>query len=94
MAKNYEIIEEEGLSTVEGSVEGIIYSNEENGYTILELITDKNELVTAVGIMPYIGEGETLKVYGKWVHNVKYGRQFSVSSYEKVMPADEVSILR
>ena len=94
MAKNYEIIEEDGVCTVEGSVEGIIFSNEENGYTILELITDKNELVTAVGIMPYVGEGEILKVYGKWVHNPKYGRQFSVSSYEKVMPTNKVAILR
>ncbi|MBQ9978813.1 MAG: ATP-dependent RecD-like DNA helicase [Clostridia bacterium] len=82
------------MSMLEGSVEGIIFSNEDNGYTILELITDQNELITAVGIMPYVGEGESLKVYGKWVHNPKYGRQFSVSSYEKVMPADEVSILR
>lgn len=94
MAKNYEIIEEDGISIVEGSVEGIIYSNEDNGYTILELITDKNELVTAVGIMPYVGEEETLKVYGKWVHNPKYGRQFSVSSYEKVMPTNAASIMR
>ena len=94
MAKNYEIIEEDGISVVEGSVEGIIYSNEDNGYTILELITDKNELVTAVGIMPYVGEEETLKVYGKWVHNPKYGRQFSVSSYEKVMPTNAASIMR
>ena len=94
MAKNYEIIEEDDVCTVEGSVEGIIYSNEDNGYTILELITDKNELLTAVGIMPYIGEGETLKVYGKWVHNPKYGRQFSVSSYEKVMPTNKAAILR
>lgn len=92
--KAYEVIDENGISMLEGSVEGIIYSNEENGYTILELVTDKNELVTAVGIMPYVGEGESLKIYGKWVHNPKYGRQFSVSSYEKVMPADEVSILR
>ena len=92
--KNYEIVSEDGLAVIEGSSEYIIYSNEENGYTILELITDKNELITAVGVMPYIGEGENLKLYGKWVHNPKYGRQFSVSSYEKVMPADEVSILR
>ena len=67
--KAYEVIDDNGISMLEGSVEGIIYSNEENGYTILELVTDKNELVTAVGIMPYVGEGESLKIYGKWVHN-------------------------
>ena len=95
MAKNnFDSVDDKEISTLEGSVENIIYANEDNGYTILELITDKNELITAVGVMPYVGEGETLKVYGKWVHNPKYGRQFSASSYEKVMPADEASILR
>ena len=94
MEKNTEIKEKDRLETLEGSVEYIIYSNEENGYTILEMVVGKGEIVTAVGVMPYVGEGENLKVYGKWVHNPKYGRQFSVSSYEKVMPADEVSILR
>ena len=90
----YEAPQKEDITTIEGSVEGIIYSNEENGYTILDMCLEKGEIVTAVGIMPYVGEGETLKVYGKWVHNPKYGRQFSVQSYEKVMPADANSILR
>ncbi len=90
----YEAPKKEDVTTIEGSVEGIIYSNEENGYTILDMCLEKGEIVTAVGVMPYVGEGETLKVYGKWVHNPKYGRQFSVQSYEKVMPADANSILR
>ena len=94
MEKYIENTEKSEIEALEGSVEYIIYSNEENGYTILEMVVGKGEIVTAVGVMPYIGEGENLKVYGKWVHNPKYGRQFSVSSYEKVMPADEVSILR
>lgn len=95
MAKRvFEEVPEDGVAMFEGSVEEIIFANEDNGYAILVLVTDKNELITAVGIMPYVGEGEHLKVYGKWVHNPKYGRQFSVSNYEKVMPADEVSILR
>ena len=94
MAQIYDNNDKNEIITLSGTVEGIIYSNEENGYTILEMSLEKGELVTAVGIMPYVGEGETLKVYGKWVHNPKYGRQFSVSSYEKIMPADAVSILR
>lgn len=94
MEKYNENFEKSDIEALEGSVEYVIYSNEENGYTIIEMVVGKGEIVTAVGVMPYIGEGENLKVYGKWVHNPKYGRQFSVSSYEKVMPADEVSILR
>lgn len=92
--KAYENMDEQGVSMLEGSVERVIYANEENGYSIIEMALEDDELVTALGIMPYIGEGENLKVYGKWVHNPKYGRQFSVSTYEKVMPADVVSIER
>ncbi len=92
--KAYETQDEQGVSMLSGSVERVIYFNEENGYTILELATEDDELITALGIMPYTAEGETLKVYGKWVHNAKYGRQFSVSTYEKVMPADVASIER
>ncbi len=94
MVKDFEANAEPEVEVLEGTIEGIIYYNEENGYTILDMITVKNELVTAVGYMPYVGEGENLKIYGRWVHNPKYGRQFSVSSYEKVLPQTSAAILR
>ena len=83
--------EQEKLS---GSVESIIYANEENGYTILDFGTDQNELVTLVGTIPYVAEGDELTVYGKWVHNPKYGRQFQVQQFEKRLPSDAAAILR
>ncbi len=76
-----------------GSVEGIVYSNEENGYTVCDMGTD-DELVTVVGIMPYLSEGEKITVYGHWEHNSRYGRQFKVEQYEKDLPADDNAILR
>ena len=82
-----------GLEHLEGTVEQIIYSNEENGYTVCDMSTE-DDVVTVCGIMPMLNEGDTLCVYGKWVHNAKYGRQFSVEQYERVMPADTASILR
>ena len=83
------------LQKIEGSVERVIFNNEENGYTICDLsVSDDGEVITVVGIMPMIGAGDHLCVYGKWVHNPKYGRQFSVTQYERVMPADTASILR
>jgi len=82
------------LLTYSGTVEDIIYTNEENGYSVFVLETDGDEIITAVGTIPYITEGEMLIVYGTWVHHNVYGRQFSVDSYEKQMPADEASILR
>ena len=86
--------DENGLVRISGSIEHIIYFNEENGYSICDMGTDDDELITIVGTMPFLCEGEQLVVYGKWVHNPKYGRQFSVQNYEKVLPADVNSILR
>ena len=82
------------IEKITGSIENVIYSNEDNGYSICDMGTDENELITIVGTMPYVGEGDRLTVYGKWIHNPKYGRQFKVESYEKNLPADANSILR
>ena len=83
-----------GLEKIMGTVEGIIYQNEENGYAILDFGTEADELITVVGTLPYVAPGDTLTLYGKWVHNPKYGRQFRVDQFEKEMPADETAILR
>ena len=84
----------QGLIRLQGSIEHVIYSNEENGYAICDLGTESNELVTITGILPYIGEGDTVTVFGRWVHNPKYGRQFRVDSCERQLPADSASMLR
>lgn len=87
-------IERGGLTQLEGIVEHVIYTNEQNGYTICDLSVDDEEIYTVVGIMPMVADGDRLTVWGRWVHNAKYGRQFSVVQYERVMPADTASILR
>lgn len=87
-------MDNEAYEKLSGSVEGIIYVNEENGYTVCDLGTDDDDIVTVFGIMPYISEGDHLTVYGEWKHNPKYGRQFSVVQYEKQLPANAVAILR
>ena len=87
-------MDENGLIKLSGSIEHVIYSNEENGFSICDLGTDADDLVTITGILPYIGEGDVVTVYGRWVHNPKYGRQFKVEQFEKQLPADRASILR
>lgn len=83
-----------GLQKLEGSIERVIYSNEENGYSICDIAVADDEIITIVGIMPLVAAGDNLVIYGKWVHNPKYGRQFSVSQYERKLPADTGAILR
>ncbi|MCH5203150.1 MAG: ATP-dependent RecD-like DNA helicase [Oscillospiraceae bacterium] len=70
-----------------GNVEGIVFYNEDNGYIVLDLDVD-GELVEAVGIMGDVREGECLTVYGEYVNNSKYGRQFSVDIFERRLPTD------
>ena len=87
-------MDEVGMVKLSGSIERVIYANEENGYAICDLGTDTDELITITGTLPYIGEGDLVTVYGKWVHNPKYGRQFKVEQAEKQLPADKASMLR
>jgi exodeoxyribonuclease V alpha subunit len=85
---------EGGLVRLVGSVEHVIYANEDNGYTICDVGTESDELVTVTGILPYVGEGDSVTLYGRWVHNPKYGRQFRAESCERRLPADSASMLR
>ena len=85
---------ENGMVQINGNVEAVIYSNEDNGYAICDFGTDADELITIVGTLPYVSEGDTMTVFGRWVHNPKYGRQFKVEQYEKKLPADGGAILR
>ena len=70
-----------------GEVLGIIYQNEINSYTIAELYDENTEKVeTIVGYLPFIVEGDNLKLIGKYVTHKEYGEQFKVDSFEKIMP--------
>ncbi|MBQ8510703.1 MAG: ATP-dependent RecD-like DNA helicase [Clostridia bacterium] len=94
---------EKELITYIGTVEGVIYQNEENGYTVIDLSVEeapdgaslpKEEIITAYGILPGTAAGEKLKVSGEWTLHQSYGRQFHVAYYEKHLPATENEILR
>ncbi len=88
---------ERNLPEIEGVVEHIVYRNDENGYTVCELavMQDGNEtLVTAVGILPYLSVGESVKARGNWEIHPTHGRQFKVSVFEKQLPQDETAILK
>ncbi len=78
---------------LDGIVEDIIYTNGENGYTVC-VINCEDQPVTAVGIMPYIGEGESIKVQGEWTVHSTFGRQFKVSYFEKKLPTTSSAIMR
>lgn len=82
------------LLELEGIIENITYHNEENGYSVCDLAVEDDTLVTAVGIMPFIAVGETIRAMGKWETHAQYGRQFKIEYFEKQMPETESSILK
>ena len=79
--------------TVTGYVDHIIYRNAENGYTVLVLVVNEEEL-TCVGTFSDIAEGENIEVHGEYTEHATYGRQFKVVSFEEKEPEDEMAIER
>ena len=81
------------METLTGYVEHIIYRNEENGYTVLNLVCQEEE-VTCVGIFHVVSEGETLEMTGSYTSHPSYGQQFKMESFRVKAPEDIMSIER
>ena len=71
----------------------IIFRNEENGYTVLNLKMKGAEL-TCIGTLPAIGEGELIEAVGTETEHSVYGRQFRIESYETKVPEDSAALER
>ena len=76
---------------IQGTIEEIIYQNEINGYTIANFETEE-EILTVVGYLPFITQGDSLKLVGKYVEHPEYGRQFKIDTFEKLMPQSKAAI--
>ena len=75
-----------------GTVETVVYRNEDNGYTVIELSGDEG--ITAVGIMPDVSVGEEVKLTGVFKNHPSYGVQFSVTACERSIPTSMGGILK
>ena len=71
---------------VEGQIVDIIYKNEVNSYTVATFETVEGEELTIVGYLPFVNEGDNLKVTGNMVTHPDYGEQLKVEIFEKTMP--------
>jgi len=75
--------------TLEAVLERITYVNEETGYTIARVATERSgpDLLTVVGALLGAQVGESLRLTGHWSSHPRFGRQFEVHSYTTVLPA-------
>ncbi|MFT3983189.1 MAG: ATP-dependent RecD-like DNA helicase [Lachnospiraceae bacterium] len=81
------------MDTVKGYIEHIVYRNDENGYTVLNLVSEARE-ITCIGSFRYADEGENVELTGEFITHPVYGEQFSVKSYEIKAPEDTASVER
>ena len=79
------------MERFKGYVNSIVFRNEENGYTVVELEVD-GETLTCVGTIPYITNGEYVEVSGEYTTHSVYGKQLKLSSIEEIAPEDEVAV--
>ncbi|MDE7469464.1 MAG: ATP-dependent RecD-like DNA helicase [Desulfovibrionaceae bacterium] len=71
---------------IEGTVKTIVFANEENGYAVIHLQT-ASTIVTIVGILPSIREGDYIKATGGFVQDKRFGKQFKVTTFELLPPS-------
>ncbi len=81
------------LDAYRGTVDEIIYINEDNGYAIFDLDDEECGLITCVGTVPYIKCGEILVVCGKWVNHPNYGEQLKIEYFERIEPENRDAVL-
>lgn len=81
------------MERIEGYVDHIIYRNQDNGYTVMNVIADGEE-ITCVGLLHYIGDGELVEITGHYKDHATYGRQLQIETLEIKAPEDELSIER
>ena len=83
----------EELTTREGTVQSVIFQNEENGYTVLRLVTEEGELITVVGCVPCAAPGEHLGVSGAWETHPQHGTQLRAEEVERRLPEDAEELI-
>jgi len=88
------------MPTIEGTVERIVFRNEENGYTVARIQTNDNtrlfrdELLTVVGTLGQIAIGELIECTGDWELDPAHGRQLHVTRFITHTPISPKALAR
>lgn len=81
------------MEFLEGLVSTISYQDLDSGFTVARIqLYTSSDLIAAVGSMPTLREGETLKAKGEWKNHLVHGKQFIVDSYESAPPTSTDAI--
>ena len=84
----------EKIEVLKGTIENVVYRNESNDYTVLEIVDGEDNLVCAVGVIPMAYEGEIVSLRGRWTYHKEFGKQFAFDSFDKSLPDDVDGIFK
>lgn len=70
---------------LEGTIDNVIYQNNENGYAVFSILCEK-VVIVCTAYIELVREGESIKVVGSYIMHPSYGKQLNVKSYEKTVP--------
>lgn len=73
------------MEFLNGIVESIVFKSDDTGYVVSKIRVDK-DCINAVGIVPFLKEGQSVKLKGQWVLHKQFGRQFNIDEYEEILP--------
>ncbi len=81
--------------TLEGVVDQIFFTNEENGWTAAKVeLPAERRRVRVVGSMPGVAQGDPVQLTGRWVNDPKWGPQLRVSRFTARVPTNVEGIRR
>ncbi|MFW2489873.1 ATP-dependent RecD-like DNA helicase [Clostridium chromiireducens] len=73
------------MEVLNGFVESIVFKSEDTGYVVCRIRNEKN-LINAVGTVPFLKEGQNVKLTGYWTVHKQFGNQFNIQDYEELLP--------
>ncbi|OOM75558.1 ATP-dependent RecD-like DNA helicase [Clostridium sp. BL-8] len=73
------------MEVLSGFIENIVFKSEDTGYVVCRIRTEKN-LISAVGTVPFLKEGQNVKLTGYWTVHKQFGNQFNIQDYEELLP--------
>ncbi|MGL5415302.1 MAG: SF1B family DNA helicase RecD2 [Clostridium sp.] len=79
------------MESIIGLVETIVFKSEESGYTVFKVNVNK-QTISATGVVPFVKEGQHVKLTGEWMVHKTFGKQFKVENYEEILPTSKEGI--
>ncbi len=75
-----------------GRVNRVVFRSEDGFAVLRVLVGDSPTTTIVVGAIGALHEGDSVRISGSWQEHQRFGRQFRVDSYQKVMPETAVGV--